>query len=260
MKAIGVVLLIGLLLMASASLAQSEATAACAGCHGAQGEGNASMNSPRIAGQPAEYLQRQLDAYANGARRSPVMEPIAKALSPPQRRDAAAAYAALESPRPATRSAASERGRRLATVGDDKLQVQACSNCHGPDGIGEPPVPYLAGQHAAYLAAALQQWKSGARNTDPSRQMPDIGARLGAADITALSQYYASLAPPSPAQLLARAPPSAGPPPAPAAGASEPVKGVGVDQGAPTTGGGQGPGGGGGASGGEAQGAPGNKR
>ena len=68
---------------------------ACAGCHGAQGEGNAAGGFPRIGGQPAYYLARQLDAYANGGRVNPVMQAIAKAMNGQQMRDVAAYYAAL---------------------------------------------------------------------------------------------------------------------------------------------------------------------
>ena len=70
--------------------------AACAGCHGASGEGNAAANFPRIAGQSSRYLRHELEAYANGARTNPVMTPIAKALDDAQRRAVAAHYAALE--------------------------------------------------------------------------------------------------------------------------------------------------------------------
>jgi cytochrome c553 len=230
--------------------------AQCVACHGANGEGNLAMASPRIAAQPADYLLRQLDAFAGGARQSAVMAPIAKALTPDQRKWLANSYSTRDAPARPAGGAASERGRRLATLGDEKLHVQACGNCHGPDGIGEPPRnPYLAGQFAKYLGASLQEWKSGTRRTDPSLQMPVIAKRLPAADISALARYYAALRPPAPLALATPGPrpaPLAGPPTA----TTEAVKGVGVEQGSPTTGGSQGPGGGGAASGSGAQGTP----
>ncbi len=42
--------------------------AACAGCHGPQGEGNEALGAPPIAGQPAWYLARQLMAFRSGRR------------------------------------------------------------------------------------------------------------------------------------------------------------------------------------------------
>jgi cytochrome c oxidase subunit 2 len=40
----------------------------CAACHGQKAEGNAQLNSPRLAGQNDWYLARQLDAFKKGLR------------------------------------------------------------------------------------------------------------------------------------------------------------------------------------------------
>jgi cytochrome c553 len=238
----------------------SQVTATCAGCHGANGEGNPASNFPRIAGQPKSYLARQLHNYANGSRKNQVMEPIAKGLSPQQIDQVAAYYASLSPPAPKTaaqngkNAQAIKRGEALATVGDDRLGVQGCANCHGPGGAGEPPTyPYLGGQHAGYLSAALTEWKNGTRNTDPSLQMNLIAKRLSNADIAALASYYASLSPP--AAETQRTNTAAGTPQRPAGAPSAATQGgsgsqaVGAEQGEPTSGGSQSVGGGGGATG-----------
>jgi cytochrome c553 len=241
--------------------------AACASCHGAQGEGNPASNFPRIAGQGEGYLARQLMAYASGDRVNPIMTPIGKALSQQQIDAVARYYSALEAPSPPKPAAtaadkAQTRGRTLANVGDDSIGVQGCANCHGPGGIGEPPnYPYLASQFNGYLTVTLGEWKKGTRKTDPSQLMNVIARRLSDADIMAVSAYYA--AQPAPRAAAKRANVAAGSvlrPAAPGGGPtvqqSVPAQGVGIEQGAPTTGGGQGPGGGGGASGTGPQGAP----
>jgi cytochrome c553 len=239
--------------------------AACAGCHGAQGEGNAAAGFPRIAGQPQAYLAGQMEAFANGSRNNPVMSPIAKAMNKQQMQDASAYYALAEAPAVAAAPAAAattagnaprallERGRVLASVGDQGKRVQACANCHGPGGAGEAPsYPYLAGQHAPYLANALNAWKSNARNSDPTQQMPTIAKRLNDQDIAALAAFYAAQPAPTPAGRLVNVPAGSVARPAVQAGASSagPSTGTtglggGTEQGAPTTGGVQGPGGGG---------------
>lgn len=236
--------------------------AACVTCHGAQGEGDAAGGFPRIAGQPRYYLGKQLAAYANEARVNPVMGPIAKAMTAHQIRDVSAYYATLGGA-PARAAAApagpgAARALQLATAGDNAKQVQACANCHGPGGAGEPPVsPYLAGQHASYLTAAMGQWKSGARKTDMSGQMPHIARALSDADVAALSAWFSAQPPPVlaaaqmvniPAGSTLRPAVSAarGGPRGPAAAG---VAGSGSEQGAPVTGGSQGPGGGGGTQG-----------
>jgi cytochrome c553 len=228
----------------------------CAACHGARGEGNPGGGFPRIAGQSQHYIVRQLESYANGSRRNAVMEPIAKGLSAQDRVAAAAYYAQLDAPppqKPANASPAPERGSVLAMKGDNALRVQACANCHGPGGVGEPPLyPYLAGLDANYLTTAINEWRNGNRKNDAGSQMLTVARALGPDDIAAVAQYYSSLAPPKPPPLeLLQA---AAPAQKPAAGAPattsqqagpSPGKAVGTEQGAPTTGGTQGPGGGG---------------
>lgn len=247
---------------------------ACVGCHGAQGEGNAQSGFPRIAGQGEAYLAGQLAAYAKGTRTNPIMQPIAKAMNAQQMRDVAAYYASLGEAPDASAAAAGpaggtaaagnmERGRALSEIGDDSKEVQACANCHGPGGLGRQPVyPYLAGQHAAYLTAAMGEWKNGARTTDPSGQMAHVARQLGDDDVAALAAYYsAQPAPPSGAKLV-NIPAGSSQHPAvmPGPGAPGPtgpggttVRATGTEQGAPTTGGAQGPGGGGGTQGNQPQ-------
>jgi cytochrome c553 len=245
---------------------------ACVGCHGAQGEGNAQGGFPRIAGQGEAYLARQLTAYADGTRVNPIMQPIAKAMNAQQMRDAAAYYASLgDAPDVAAGVPAAGapgggnagRGRVLSETGDDSREVQACANCHGPGGLGrQPAYPYLAGQHAGYLTAAMGEWKNGNRKTDPSGQMPHVAEQLADADVAALAAYYsAQPAPPSSAKLVnipagssqhpAVMPGPGAPGPSGAGGGT--VRGTGTEQGAPTTGGAQGPGGGGGTQGNQPQ-------
>jgi cytochrome c553 len=237
---------------------------ACMSCHGTVGQGTAGAGFPRLAGQSQYYLERQLNMFASGARNNSVMTPIAKSMSAPQRRATAAYYAGLASPSEATgQSPASpqiiERGRVLAVIGDESRQVQSCANCHGPGGVGSNlTFPYLAGQHQDYLQLAMTEWKTGARNTDPSKQMPGIAARLNDDDIAAVAAYYASqTAPPPvvnierPAVRAQKAAPlkrskAGGSSGAGAASGVGPAQGTGTEQGAPTSGGSQGPGGGGG--------------
>src|SRR5205085_7928457 len=122
---------------------------------------------------PAAYLLRQLEAYAADTRTNPVMQPIAKAMSAEQRGAAAGYYESLAvsaaQPASAAAAAAPPLGKTIATVGIQERRIQACANCHGPEGIGEwATYPALAGQHSSYLTNALAEWKSGARRTDPS--------------------------------------------------------------------------------------------
>jgi len=71
--------------------------ARCIGCHGADAAGRVLPKAtlgqagiyPRLAGQPAGYLYRQLVSFAEGMRESTEMRPMARALSPAERGDIA---------------------------------------------------------------------------------------------------------------------------------------------------------------------------
>jgi cytochrome c553 len=173
--------------------------ALCQGCHGARGEGMPAAGIPRLAGQAADYLQKQLNDYASGTRENPIMVNWAKQLNDAQRVKVSAYYASLRAPYIAPTLRPSEaqlaRGHQLAHQGDESLRVQACNSCHGPDGSGVlHTAPYLAGQSAEYLASALKSWQQGTRHNDAGKLMAWIAGRLQDADIGAVTAYYASLA------------------------------------------------------------------
>jgi len=196
---------------ASAASAQKQAQAAattapagpaaaappCEACHGAHGEGMAAAHVPRLAGQSAGYLLKQLNDYAQGTRDNPIMRNFAKALSEKQRVEFAARYAAMSAPFTAQTTPFNEvqlaRGHQLAFQGSEAKRVQACDSCHGPDGVGvDFAAPYLAGQSAEYLASAIKAFQQGTRKNDAGELMRSVAQRLDDADIAAVTGYYAT--------------------------------------------------------------------
>jgi cytochrome c553 len=170
----------------------------CQACHGAHGEGVVDGDKPRLAGQSAFYLDKQLRDFASGARDNAIMSAIAKGLNDQTRAKLAAYYAALPVPaaleHKAPTAAQAERGHQLAIEGAEGKRVQACNNCHGPDGSGVAlSAPALAGQLAPYLAAQLKSWQQGSRKNDAGNLMSSVASRLDDADIAAVTAYYASL-------------------------------------------------------------------
>jgi thiosulfate dehydrogenase len=170
----------------------------CLGCHGANGEGAQAAKIPRLAGQSADYLDKQLRDYASGARSNEVMQNFAKPLSEADRAAVAVYFASLTASYAAPNLRATDsqlaRGHQLAHQGSEPERVQACDNCHGPDGSGVPhSAPYLAGQSADYLAAELQSWREGKRKNDAGKLMSSVAQRLNDADVSAVSAYFASL-------------------------------------------------------------------
>jgi len=184
----------------------SGAVAACQTCHGPAGEGSAQAGFPRLASLGARYLQRQLDAFADGTRVSDVMMPIAKALTVAERAEVSAYYAALPAPAapaaaptesastPGTSTAPVSVGATLATRGRWADKLPACEQCHGPGGRGVgPDFPALVGQSSTYLFNQLTAWKTGARPPGPMSLMAVVAKKLSEAEMRAVADHFASL-------------------------------------------------------------------
>ena len=167
------------------------AIAVCAACHGVNGAGRDGGGFPVLAGQSASYMKRALDAYAQGARYSGVMGPVAAALDPEARDAVIAHYAAL--PPPAPRDAADKAaGAELALRGLPGQRIPACVECHRRSDR-HPDYPRLDGQHAEYLWLQLQLFKSGARGGSPLAEiMRPIAERLTVTQQQDVAAYFAS--------------------------------------------------------------------
>ena len=68
---------------------------ACLGCHGPSGSG-IPPSFPRLAGQHANYIEKQLLAFKSGERNNPIMNPIAFPLSDQQIKQLALFISALQ--------------------------------------------------------------------------------------------------------------------------------------------------------------------
>jgi len=176
---------------------------ACTQCHGMDGAANGSNTFPRIDGQPAYYLFKQLDDYASGARDNPIMSPIAQSLTEEERQDVAAYYGTLRFvERPVSQAGAQadvqamRMGREIVNVGIAERGVQGCANCHGPEAAGlAPATPRLAGQWANYARAQFDAFRDSTRKNDVAAVMRDLSHRLTDDEIAAVSTYLETLQP-----------------------------------------------------------------
>jgi cytochrome c553 len=177
---------------------------ACAECHAYNGASDGSGAFPRIAGQSAYYLAKQLRDYASGVRDNAVMTPIARVLSSEDTADVAAYYASVDAPFLPLKNAQPmlvERGEQLAKDGDAAKDLQSCNSCHGPGGAGEPPaIPYLGGQYARYIAFQLTMWKRGFRKNSPDA-MADVAKRLNDQETAAVAAYFQQVDASAPATI-----------------------------------------------------------
>ena len=164
---------------------------ACFTCHGLQGKGNGS-GAPRLAALDAGYLQRQLEAYAEGDRYHSQMAWIARKLNPRERADVALFYAGM--PFVPAQQRVDQASSDLYHRGDPRRGLPACAGCHGAEGAGMGPAnPPFAGQPASYLAEQLEQWRKGRRRTDPGGVMLRISQLLSPDEVRSVSAYAARL-------------------------------------------------------------------
>lgn len=84
---------IGMLFNTQSFAIEAPAKAAtCVGCHGADGN-SVVPNFPNLAGQHANYLEKQLKDFRDGFRKDATMVPFAKGLTDQEIKDLAAFYA-----------------------------------------------------------------------------------------------------------------------------------------------------------------------
>jgi len=169
-------------------------SATCAGCHGADGN-SANPEWPRLAGQHADYLVKQLTDFQKGDRTNAMMAPMAANLSQQDREDLAAYFSGQTTQADAADESQVKLGEKLYRGGDPASNVAACIGCHGPDGKGNPAAkfPSLSGQHAKYIENQLNAFRKGERANDAGKMMRTVAAKLSDDEIRAVASYVQGL-------------------------------------------------------------------
>lgn len=164
----------------------------CFLCHGMKGEA-ASELSPRLAGQNASYLEKQLSNFKSGERVSSAMRPMVANLSTQEMR-ALALYFSLQpvAPHPMTEPGLVARGRQIYEKGGTASEVAACVGCHGERAHGSDNLPRLAGQIPSYLVAQLKGF-SARKRTNDNAVMHAIAERMTAEEMEAVASYLSTL-------------------------------------------------------------------
>jgi cytochrome c553 len=167
----------------------------CQECHGLLGVGLA-PSAPKLTGQYADYIVKQLQDFQSGARKHPVMTSMAESLTDDDQTDIAAWYGSNK-PMQGAVVTASLLARDLFTRGDVTRNVLPCKNCHGETGKGSfsanGSYPVIGGQHSTYLREQLRNWRSGARSNSPGGVMNNIAKALSDEEIEALANYISGL-------------------------------------------------------------------
>jgi len=170
--------------------------AACGACHGSDGN-STDKQYPKIAGQQADYIARQLELFKSSKRNNPIMLGFASTLSEQDMHDLGAHFATKQATAGNGDEALKARGEQLWRSGDAKRGIPACMSCHGPSGRGNPGsgYPQIAGQWTDYVIAKLKDWQNGTTWSDDDRAkiMPEIAKRLSEQDVVAVASYAEGL-------------------------------------------------------------------
>lgn len=176
-------------------------SATCVACHGTDGNSQVDMY-PKIAGQHATYLYKQLKEFKLGmetggqqGRNNAIMFGMVAALSDQDMQDLAAYFASQKMKPGTTPENVIAAGEKLYRGGDAERGIAACIACHGPTGTGSglAKFPKIAFQNATYLKTTLAEFRDGKRANDPNGMMQDIAKKLTDADIELISQYLGGL-------------------------------------------------------------------
>lgn len=179
---------------AVAQNAEDTAIGVCGTCHGPDGNSKAPM-FPRLAGQHAGYLVRQLKSFKEQTRGDPYaiayMWGMAGGL-PDDTIDALAQYYARQrmGPGKSHDPATTAHGRDIFEHGIPSQGVPACAACHGPDAMGNDMYPRLAGQHAQYILKQLSSFQSNMRKI---AVMHGVAQNLRTPEMRAVADYLESL-------------------------------------------------------------------
>ena len=164
----------------------------CFLCHGATGDSSSPLY-PKLAGQNAAYLMKQLRNFKSGARESNDMRKIVADMDDDDMH-AVAHYFSQQQPSQGKSAYGEMRviGERLYTQGNPANGLQPCRECHGDKGAGSDVLPRIAGQHTLYIETQLNLFEERKRTND-NAQMQDIAKRLSIDEARAVAEYLRSL-------------------------------------------------------------------
>lgn len=160
----------------------------CFLCHGAQGESTSEV-FPRLAGQHAEYIAKQLAAFQSGQRKSTAMAPMVEKLTPDEMLALGRYYEKLSVPREEPKNPQlAAVGRYIFTNGNPYSGVPACASCHGTTAQGAANLPRLAGQFSGYLHNQLKSFNKRERTND-NAVMHAVVEKMTELEMAAVAEY-----------------------------------------------------------------------
>ncbi|MGD9836174.1 MAG: cytochrome c [Piscinibacter sp.] len=164
----------------------------CFICHGAEGESSSPV-FPRLAGQHASYVERQLADYKSGKRKNDTMQSMVADLSADDMRLLGMYFESKPTRAHAVADPElAQVGRFVYNRGNPFSGVAACADCHGAAGHGTDRLPRLGGQHAQYVENQLKAFSKRERTND-NAVMHTIASKLTELELKAVAAYVSGL-------------------------------------------------------------------
>ena len=166
----------------------------CIACHAIDGNSVVSVN-PKLAGQHAAYISKQLNNFTSGLRENIVMAGMVANLTEEDMINLGNYFSEqdilLSS---AQKNGVGSLGENIFRAGIKSKGVAACAGCHGPSGHGIPDkYPRLNAQHSEYTLAQLNAFRLGLRKNDPEAVMRTIAQKLTEQEMQSVADYIQGL-------------------------------------------------------------------
>ncbi len=181
-------------------VAGEEKAGLCGGCHGFDGNSEDAIY-PRLAGQYAGYIVKQIKDFQKGRRNNneTMVGMAAMVASDQDAKDIGAYFAQKKMAKKSLSKAKKElveKGEKFYRSGNPKNGVYGCINCHGDRGKGKSGsvsvFPVIGGQHRDYIIKQLKEFRSGARTNDPAGMMVGIAKNLSDKEIEVVATYLSA--------------------------------------------------------------------
>jgi len=165
----------------------------CEDCHRKDASGRANGIFPRLSGQHASVIVKQVLDIRAGRRNNPSMQPLVTEAAL-NNSDLAGVAAYLQG-----LAVAANNGKGPGTdlARGKQLYERDCASCHGASGEGDAArfIPMVAAQHYRYLLREVIAIRDGSRgNSNP--EMVKVINPYSPAEIETVSDFMSQLAPP----------------------------------------------------------------
>ena len=167
----------------------------CEGCHRKNASGRSDGTIPRLTGQHASVIVKQVFDIRAGRRSNPSMLPfvVDPSFTMTQLVDIAAYLQGLPF------EGSIGKGPGTALVLGKQLYERDCASCHGARGEGDAAKfnPMVGAQHYRYLVREVIAIRDGSRGNS-NAEMVKVVKPYTPAEIEAVSDYLSQMAPPRP--------------------------------------------------------------